>query len=78
MPVYEYRCECGKTIEALVRSGREPLTCDEAMDRYQTCEAGGRLTRVLSTISIGKGGDSGGGEAPMCGACGQAPGSCGE
>ncbi len=82
MPIYEYRCECGKKLEALVRSGREPSTCDEAMDRYQSCEGQGKLVRLLSTISIGRsGGSSGGGGAyeggeATCGSCGMAPGSC--
>lgn len=77
MPIYEYRCECGKKVEALVRGGREPLTCDEVGDRHNFCENAGKLTRLLSAAAIGKsGGSIGGGEEATCGSCGRVPGSC--
>lgn len=84
MPVYEYRCECGKTMDVLVR-GAEPATCGDAMEAADWCARGGRLARQLSAPYIGSGGGGSvynshtGAEvsgADSCGHCGQAPGSC--
>ena len=75
MPMYEYRCECGKAFEVLVRGGREPMTCDETSDRALSCAGTGRLSRMLSVINVG-GAAAGRDPAPECGACGRAPGSC--
>lgn len=76
MPMYEYRCDCGKTFEVLVRGGREPLTCDETSDRSLACAGEGRLSRMLSVINVG-GPATGRDPAPAgCGACGREQGSC--
>lgn len=80
MPIYEYRCECGAKLEALVR-GREPGTGDEI---GHLCDSGGKLTRLLSAFAVGSSSGSGAsfseacgpGEA-TCGSCGMTPGSCG-
>jgi len=67
MPLYEYSCRpCGRTFEALVRSGDEPAcpVCGSA-----------ELTRLLSVVSVG-------GPPPAsmgpCGTCGdpRGRGSC--
>ncbi len=78
MPMYEYRCDCGKTFDVLVRRGREPLTCDETADRSLSCAGTGRLSRLLSAVNVGNAANQGSGDpAPGggCGACG-APESC--
>lgn len=80
MPIYEYRCECGQKVEALVRSGREPITGDEA---GHFCNTGGKLTKLLSGFAVGQassGPAMGSYEAAAegaggCGHCG-APDSC--
>lgn len=77
MPVYGYRCECGKTVDVLVRSGREPQLCDEVNERGFICEAGGgRLSRQLSAPYVGTGTKGGAAEADPCSHCGSTPGSC--
>lgn len=91
MPIYTYRCDCGKTADVLVRGGHEPLSCDEVPELSDgcTCAAGspthGKLTKLLSAPYIASGAaavagrDCGPGGAPepgMCGHCGTAPGSC--
>jgi putative FmdB family regulatory protein len=43
MPIYEYRCQCGHTFEALVRIGEEP-DCPQ-------CGAA-RPERLLSTPAV--------------------------
>ncbi len=86
MPIYEYRCECGDVVEALVRSGREPTTGDEA---GHFCDTGGKLVKLISAHSVGRAGsrasdgayrDSSSGASvsadATCGSCGQTPGSC--
>lgn len=80
MPIYEYRCECGQKVEALVRSGREPVTGDEA---GHFCQTGGKLTKLLSGFAVGHasaGAPMGSYEAACdgaggCGNCG-APDAC--
>ncbi|MFZ5481315.1 MAG: hypothetical protein ACOZNI_31435 [Myxococcota bacterium] len=77
MPIYGYKCSCGKQADVLVRGGREPTTCEEVPELG--CEGHGTLTRLLSAPYVGS---SGGGRAepmaasPSCGHCGNAPGSC--
>lgn len=83
MPIYEYRCECGSVVEALVRGGREPLTGDEA---GHFCDTSGKLVKLISAHNVGRGGgggayrDSGSGASvsadASCGSCGRTPGSC--
>jgi hypothetical protein len=77
MPIYAYRCTCGKEADVLVRNGREPVRSDDAKE-FQCCE-NGVLTRLLSAPWVGS--SSGGraepmAAAPSCGHCGNAPGSC--
>jgi len=81
MPIYEYQCEdCGKVIEAMQRLS-EPLltTCGDL------CAAGGtgsgKVHKIISATNIGKTTGPYGGmpmstDAPTCGSCGRAPGSC--
>jgi len=85
MPVYEYRCECGKRMDVLVR-GKEPATCSDAAEASDWCDRNGSLSRQLSAPWVGKGGGGGsfynshtGAEvsaSESCGSCGRAPGSC--
>lgn len=85
MPIYEYRCECGKVVEALVRNGREPGTCG---DTGQFCDTEGKLKKLISAHNVGTAGgsayrisESGASEVnagASCGSCGQVPGSCGD
>lgn len=85
MPVYEYRCECGKTMDVLVRGGAEPTTCADAMEASDWCGRGGRLARQISAPYVASaaawGFRSDTGEAvradTSCGHCGSVPGSCG-
>lgn len=79
MPIYEYRCECGEKVEALVRSGREPLTGDEV---GHFCNTNGALVKLLSGFAVGHASSDGAVSAPAscdgsgsCGSCG-APDSC--
>lgn len=85
MPIYEYRCECGKSMDVLVRGGKEPGTCDDALEASGWCSRGGKLARQLSAPNIGKGGGgamydlSTGRQVDAnanCGHCGMTPGSC--
>lgn len=86
MPVFEYRCECGKRMDILVRNGREPATCSDADEASDWCRRGGRLTRQVSAPYVGSAAGSWGfrtdtGEAvrtggETCGHCGGIPGSC--
>ncbi len=76
MPIYEYRCECGEVVEALVRGGREP-SCGPDVGHY--CATGGGLKKLISAHNVGH---SGGGAfreaaAPGPGACDAAGGGCG-
>ncbi len=79
MPIHAYRCACGKQADVLVRSGREPMTCDEASAFGCMAEPPGDLTRMVSAGHVGA---SGPGvrqretEAGNCGHCGMTPGSC--
>ena len=54
MPIYEYRClACGKDLEVLVRSGKEPTTCEGrclALDHEQANH--GELKRKISRAGI--------------------------
>jgi putative FmdB family regulatory protein len=72
MPVYEYTCKsCNKAFEQLVRtmSGTEKITCPEC--------GSSKTARALSVFAVGsEGSKSAGEDAPMCGRCGGAPGSC--
>lgn len=84
MPIYEYRCECGKKMEVLVRGGAAPTTCNDAMEAADWCQRGGKLNRLVSAPNITSGGpamfDLSTGKpvdsTAECGHCGQTPGSC--
>lgn len=76
MPIYEYACQsCQKTFDQLVRrmSGEHVAKCPVCGSE--------QTARSLSLFAVGA--DAGGGksagasDAPMCGRCGGAPGSCG-
>jgi predicted nucleic acid-binding Zn ribbon protein len=84
MPIYEYRCECGEVVEALVRGGREP---EFGYDAGHYCDSGGKLIKLISAHNVGSSnggvfrdsaGSSQGSSAPeaSCGSCGRVPGSC--
>jgi predicted nucleic acid-binding Zn ribbon protein len=81
MPIYEYRCECGEVLEALVRGGREPKTGAEIRHH---CDSRGTLTRLVSAPNVASGAgmslsDIRSTPAPAaesCGSCGRIPGSC--
>lgn len=85
MPIYEYRCECGEVVEALVRGGREP---HDGPDAGHFCDTGGQLKKLISVHNVGHAGAGGGAafrsdtgaacEVPStdCGHCGGVPGSC--
>ena len=83
MPIYEYRCDCGEVIEALVRGGREP---QDAMDAGHYCDSPGKLVKLISAHNVGSGGgtayrtDTGSAVSTpsesSCGHCGNTPGSC--
>jgi hypothetical protein len=76
MPVFAYRCDCGRTVDVLVRGGREPATCDDVPE-LAGCATAGTLTKQLSAPYVGSSGGTGASEAPAtCGHCGNAPGSC--
>ncbi len=78
MPIYAYRCACGKTADVLVR-GLEPTSCDDVPELAGRCESPGKLTRLLSAPYVAKSGSTStpsASEAPSCGHCGMAPGSC--
>ena len=72
MPVYEYTCQsCEKSFDKLIRS----MTTEE---KPSCPECGSPKTaRVMSVFAVGaEGSRSAGGDSPMCGRCGDAPGSC--
>jgi predicted nucleic acid-binding Zn ribbon protein len=84
MPIFEYRCECGKNMDVLVRGGREPTTCTDAGEASDWCSREGKVAKQLSAPHVAR---SGGGpmydlssgsqvDAGSCGHCGQVPGSC--
>lgn len=81
MPIYTYRCACGKTADVLVR-GREPETCDDVPELSGLCAEPGVLTRGITAAYVGKGGGGRGSSSPSpsagesCGHCGNTPGSC--
>jgi len=78
MPIYAYRCACGKTADVLVR-GREPSSCDDVPELSGLCAEAGALSRVVTAPYIGKGGTtsrSTPASGESCGHCGNAPGSC--
>lgn len=54
MPIYEYRCQaCGKDLEVLVRSGKEPTTCAGRCLSLDHEEANqGELKRKISRAGI--------------------------
>ena len=74
MPIYEYTCSsCKGKFEQLVRSMKES---DGKMQCPQCgSEKTARSLSVFAVSSAAGGGSSG--DAPMCGRCGDAPGSCG-
>lgn len=80
MPIYTYRCECGKQADVLVRGGREPQTCEDVPELIGHCETTGALTRALTAPYVGSGRSSRGSaerEMPAgCAHCPNAPGSC--
>ena len=73
MPIYEYTCSSCKTkFEQLVRSMK-------ADDEPQKCPQCGseKTARSLSVFAVSStAGGSPASDAPMCGRCGGAPGSC--
>ncbi len=89
MPIFEYRCECGRRMDVLVRGGREPCNCEEAGEASDWCMKAGKLTKAVTAAHVGSAArdtgrsyDSGSGkdvsDSPggSCGHCGQVPGSC--
>jgi hypothetical protein len=75
VPIYEYACTtCGCTLEVLQRDGRVLAQCGE------DCPSGagdGAVVRKLSAHAVLPGGRREAAPQPMCGTCGNAPGSCG-
>lgn len=53
MPIYEYRCECGEVVDALVRNGREPAC---GPDAGHFCDTDGALQKLISAHNVGHGG----------------------
>lgn len=88
MPIFEYRCECGKHMDVLVRGGQEPATCDQAGEASNWCMKEGKLTRAVTAAHVGGSARDGSGpraynsetgaqvQGGGCGRCGQNPGSC--
>ena len=72
MPIYEYICEgCGLKFEQLQRSMSNDLK-----PKCPTCGSP-ETERALSLFAVGaEGGAKSSPSAPMCGRCGDAPGSC--
>ncbi|HET6247211.1 MAG TPA: zinc ribbon domain-containing protein [Tepidisphaeraceae bacterium] len=74
MPVYEYTCQaCNKKFDYLARtmSGEHKVSCPEC--------GSPKTARALSVFAVGAntgGKASSASDVPMCGRCGQAPGSC--
>lgn len=78
MPMYTYRCSCGKSADVLVR-GREPTSCDEVRELAGACDGTGTLSRQLSAPYVARGGATSrpSTEAPSpCDHCSN-PGACG-
>jgi putative FmdB family regulatory protein len=73
VPLYEYACrKCGEKFEQLVRSMK-------AADDPAKCPRCGsdQTARSLSVFAVSStSGSAGASDAPMCGRCGGAPGSC--
>lgn len=84
MPIYEYRCECGKKMDVLVRGGNVPVTCGDAMEASDWCHRAGKLNRLMSAPHIGAAGpamfDLSTGKpvdsTAECNHCGSTPGAC--
>ena len=76
MPIYEYTCgKCDAKFEQLVRS---MSNADDAKIKCPACGSD-KTARALSVFAVSSGGGAkgdGGGDDPMCGRCGGAPGSC--
>jgi putative FmdB family regulatory protein len=72
MPIYEYTCEgCGAKFDQLQRS-----MSNEIKPKCPKCGSP-RTHRALSVFAVGaEGAGKPSSEAPMCGRCGEAPGSC--
>jgi putative FmdB family regulatory protein len=74
VPIYEYTCQsCKGKFEQLVRSmsaaGEQEVKCPEC--------GSVKTARSLSVFAVNSAtGSSSGSDAPMCGRCGGAPGSC--
>ena len=72
MPIYEYTCHsCKKTFDKLVRTmnGGQSISCPECGST--------QTERALSLFAVGaEGPKNSAADAPMCGRCGNAPGSC--
>lgn len=83
MPIYAYRCACGKTADVLVR-GREPQSCDDVPELSGSClsessSGPGALSRMITAPYVGRGGsisESGPAAGESCGHCGNTPSSC--
>lgn len=56
MPIYEYICECGKTLESLESMGTVRSECGElcqrSMKKQQPERGHGKIERVLSATGI--------------------------
>ncbi len=77
MPIYEYTCKsCSARFEELRRS--MSAADDDTQAKCPECGST-KTARSLSVFAVGAEGAAkgGGGDAPMCGRCGGAPGSCG-
>jgi putative FmdB family regulatory protein len=75
VPIYEYTCQsCKGKFEQLVRS---MSAAGEAKVKCPGCGSG-ETARSMSVfaVSSSNGSTSSGSDAPMCGRCGGAPGSC--
>jgi putative FmdB family regulatory protein len=73
MPIYEYTCgSCKNKFEHLARS-----MSSEAKVKCPECGSP-ETARSLSVFAVSSAGPKGGGasDAPTCGRCGGAPGSC--
>jgi putative FmdB family regulatory protein len=76
MPIYEYTCQaCNKKFDQLART----MTSTDQQDKVPCPECGSKKTaRAMSVFAVGsEGARSASSEAPMCGRCGGAEGSCG-
>ncbi|HZS40657.1 MAG TPA: hypothetical protein VFF06_27680 [Polyangia bacterium] len=54
MPIYEYRCECGATLESIEKVGASRERCGElcACDAATPARGEGRIERIFSTGMI--------------------------